>query len=107
MTYPNQTFVTEATAILEKAGYKVDYMPGENVTVNFYRNLPSKNYELIIFRVHSSASKYVDNPVVLFTSESYTKNEYNLAQLTGSVQKVYYDYGEEYYFAFLPSSLRA
>lgn len=102
LTHPNQTFVTEATAILEKADYEVDYVPGKNVTVDYYRNLPSKNYDIIIFRVHSQASKYGNNPVVFFTSENYTQNKYQSGQLTDSIQKVYYNNGEEYYFGIAP-----
>ncbi|MFO7966515.1 MAG: hypothetical protein R6U44_02835 [Archaeoglobaceae archaeon] len=102
LTYPNQTFVREATVLLEKANYEVDYIAGKNVTVDFYRNLPSKNYDLIVFRVHSSASEYGDKPVVLFSSENYTQDKYQLGQVTDSIQKVYYDYGEEYYFAISP-----
>lgn len=106
LTYPNQTFVREATAILEEANYKVDYVLGEEVTIDFYKSLPSKNYDLIIFRVHSAASKYGDNPVVLFSSENYTQDKYQFAQVTDSVQKVYYDYGEAYYFAVGPKFVR-
>ncbi len=46
LTYPNQTFVTEATSILERAGYKVDYIRGENVSIDLYRELPQEEYDL-------------------------------------------------------------
>lgn len=36
----NQSFVETATNILEQAGYTVDYYPSENVTVEFYSDLP-------------------------------------------------------------------
>lgn len=106
LTYPNQTFVTEATSILENSGYEVDYISGENVTIDLYRELPQEGYDLIIFRVHSAASKYGDNPVVLFTSQNYTQDEYQFAQVTDTVQRVYYNYGEEYYFAISPKFVR-
>jgi len=69
----NQTFVRRAKEILEKAGYNtVKYYPGENVTVNFYRNLPSYATRLIILRVHSAAMRTENENVVgLFTSERY------------------------------------
>ena len=38
---PNPVFVKKATAILIEAGFSVDYYPGEEVTVEFFRNLPS------------------------------------------------------------------
>jgi hypothetical protein len=69
----NETFVKRATDILKKAGYTVDYYPGENVTVNFYRNLPSYATRLIILRVHSAAMRAEkENVVGLFTSERYS-----------------------------------
>lgn len=84
LTCPNQTFIETATNTLKQAGYSVDYYPGENVTVEFYRNLPTHNYGFIILRVHSSAT-YVggtESPVALFTSESYSQTKYIYEQLT-------------------------
>jgi len=45
---PNPVFVKKATAILKEAGFSVDYYPGEEVTVEFYRNLPTYGYDFII-----------------------------------------------------------
>jgi len=41
LTAPNQTFIETATNTLKQAGYTVDYYSGENITVEFYRNLPT------------------------------------------------------------------
>lgn len=84
LTFPNQTFVETASHTLEQAGYSVDYYPGENVTVEFYRNLPTHNYGFIILRVHSSATYAggTESPVVLFTSEPYSQTKYVHEQLT-------------------------
>lgn len=106
LTKPNKTFVAEATGMLEEKNYQVDYVAGKNVTVGFYRDLTSKDYDIIVFRVHSSASEYGENPVVLFTSESYRKDKYQLEQITNSLLKVYYNYGEEHYFAVSPKFIR-
>ncbi|MFO7967361.1 MAG: hypothetical protein R6U44_07160 [Archaeoglobaceae archaeon] len=106
LTRPNKTFVAEATEVLETKDYQVDYVAGKNVTVDFYRNLTSEEYDIIVFRVHSSASEYDDNPVVLFTSESYRKDRYQIEQVTNNLQKVYYNYGEEHYFAVSPKFIR-
>ena len=92
---PNPTFVEAATDILEQAGYAVDYYPAEEVTVDFYRDLPGHGYELIVLRVHSAvpgrdltiASKVpeptlesvlraISDDVVLFTSEPYSESRY-------------------------------
>jgi hypothetical protein len=54
LTEPNPAFADRATGVLEEAGYAVDYYPGEQVTVDFYRELPSRGYEMLILRVHSA-----------------------------------------------------
>jgi hypothetical protein len=75
LSHANQTFVKECTAILGEAGYKVDYYKGEDVTVELYRNLPAFEYDLIVFRVHSTyVQKYLS--LAMFTSESYSKERY-------------------------------
>jgi len=92
LTIPNETFKKEAAAILTKANYIVDYYSGEKVTVNFYRNLPTGNYKLIILRVHSTATEPQgkEAPVALFTSEPYDKTKYINEQLDGQVIWVAY-----------------
>lgn len=71
LTVPNQTFVAEATEILEEAGYTVSYYEGEEVTVDFYRKLPTHGYSLIILRVHSGLRSFGKPPVSFFTSEPF------------------------------------
>lgn len=87
LTFPNQTFVETATNTLEQAGYTVDYYPGERVTVEFYRNLPTHGYKIIILRVHSSATwvQGTKAPVVLFTSERISQTKYVYEQLNGQL----------------------
>lgn len=103
LTYPNPNFVQNAAATLQQAGYEVDYYPGEVVTVNFYRNLSSYDYGLIILRVHSArhqgiwGSTPVDT-IGLFTSEPYSETKYlreqSLKQLSIAA---YYEDGEQYF----------
>lgn len=81
LTVSNQTFIETATTILKDAGFTIDYYPYERVTVEFYRNLPTLGYGLIVLRVHSSATwgaNVIEAPVALFTSErvSLTKHVY-------------------------------
>jgi len=87
---PNQTFIETATNILETAGFKVDYYRGEEVTVDFYRNLPTHDYGLIVLRVHSSATKATgtESPVILYTSEPYSKTKYLYEQLSDQLCEV-------------------
>lgn len=113
LTFPNQSFIDNTTEILEQAGYTVDYYPGEEVTVEFYKNLPTHGYRLIILRVHSTATElqgkeYVESPVALFTSEPYNQTEYVYEQLTIQLVLAYYTMPElSYYFAILPKFITA
>lgn len=92
LSRPNQTFIETATNTLKQAGYSVDYYPGEQVTVEFYRNLPTHGYEFMILRVHSTAA----NPemVTLFTSERYEKTKYIYEQLRGDIVSVAFSQDE-------------
>jgi len=92
LTSPNQTFIEKATKILEQAGYKVDYYPGEKVTVEFYRNLPTHGYKIIILRVHSSATLLggTEGPTVLFSSERFNPSKYVYEQRTDQLWRVVY-----------------
>jgi len=109
LTFPNQTFVEAVTNILKKAGYSVDYYPGEVVTVDFYRNLPTYGYKLIILRVHSALGWYGEPPVCLFTSEPYSQGRFMYEQLTNQLTRAYYDVSGEgkYYFGILPEFVRS
>jgi len=84
LSCPNPAFVKECSTMLETAGFAVDYHPGEKVTVELYRNLPSHGYELIILRAHSAyIPKYLS--LAIFTSEPYTKKRYVYEQLRNRV----------------------
>ena len=56
--HPNPEFVREATAMLEAAGYAVEYLPTEAITVDFYRRLPLRGDDLILLRAHGTVSQY-------------------------------------------------
>jgi len=108
LTYPNQTFIEAATNILKQAGYIVDYYPGEKVTVEFYKNLPTHGYSIIILRVHSSAAElrageFVETPVGIFTAEQYSQTKYVYEQLTDQLVIASYTMPQPpYYFAIVP-----
>jgi len=83
LTQPNPDFAESATNLLEQAGYTVDYFPGEEVTVELYRNLPTHGYGLIVLRVHSGLTREVSEEgatpreyVSLFTGEAYNDTKY-------------------------------
>ncbi|RLF31397.1 MAG: hypothetical protein DRN07_07270 [Thermoplasmata archaeon] len=113
VSQPNETFVQEATDVLERAGLGVDYYPAEKVTVEFYRHLPEKGYKLIIMRVHSSTGELIDDPesLALFTYEKYSEKKYVIEQLSGKISPVQVFSGDEQlYFGiregFVSSSMK-
>jgi len=80
----NDDFIGNATKELEDYGFEVDLYQGSNITVDFYRQLPTYGYKLIIFRAHSGILEQ-DGEVmlrtVLFTNEDYTESRYALEQV--------------------------
>ncbi len=107
LTFPNPAFVQEATDTLQQAGYTVDYYPGEQVTVDFYRRLPVRNYGLIIFRTHADRiqgiwqGKQIDE-VILFSSEPYNERKYLEDQAAKRLTIARYYEGGERYFGISP-----
>ena len=61
--YPNKTFIESTKKILEQAGFTVDIYGPENTTIKLLKELPSKDYGLIIFRVHGGR---IRQPMGLF-----------------------------------------
>lgn len=77
-THTNDEFVRAATELLQEAGFQVRYVPAEQVTVDFYRALPSKRYDLLLVRSHASATQHnvgssaaTTNQSSLFTNEPF------------------------------------
>jgi hypothetical protein len=110
LSQPNPDFAASATAILEQADYTVDYFPGEEVTVDFYRNLPTHDYDLIILRVHSGIAEETDvttgettqrEYVSLFTGEPYRRDKYP-DEPTGRLGKATYYEGAPPLFGIGP-----
>ena len=83
---PNEFFHQKATEYLETAGYEVDIFTTKDVTVDFYKNLPTMNYKLVVIRTHGTETNSGDD-VVLFTGERYTDDKYITEQLLGQVKK--------------------
>ena len=82
ITDPNPDFVNAAGTRLQDAGYAVDYYRSDEVTVDFYRDLPTHGYKLIVIRSHASQKVFERDPatdraiekdgVALFTNERYS-----------------------------------
>lgn len=110
LTQPNPAFAETATDLLEEAGYTVDYYPGEEVTVDFWRNLPTHGYGLLILRVHSGLARDDDKPtdyVSLFTAEPFSDTKhYEDAEAERLARARYYEGGSEY-FAIVPDFIES
>ena len=86
LTQPNPTFAQTASDLLEQAGYAVDYYSGQEVTVEFYRNLPTHGHDLLILRVHSGMARDYGEPtgyVSLFSGEPYSETKYAAEEAAG------------------------
>ena len=104
LTFPDPGFVESAARTLEEVGYEADYYPGQEVTVDFYQDLLSRGYQLIILRVHSSVSILGSDPptvtdnLALFTSEAYRPAGHVAEQRAGRVTRVAFDADGAQYF---------
>ena len=80
LTRPNPAFAQTATSILEQAGYAVDYYPGEQVSVDFFRELPTHRDAVLVLRVHSGRFRTPDGKLTvdanIFTGEPYSRTVY-------------------------------
>jgi hypothetical protein len=81
---PNEAFINEVTRELEDYGFEVDLYQGDEVTVDFYRQLPAYGHELIIFRAHSGLIGSKEERIertCLFTNEPYSETRHVAEQL--------------------------
>ncbi len=99
LTSPDQAFVDEATRTLQAAGYTVDYVPGEEVTVDYFRDLPSRDYGLVIVRAHSgfvlrnpqqAGDTRAPTDTFLFTSEAFSDDRHVDDQRSRRLSVAYY-----------------
>ena len=84
---PNEEFHTKTTEYLKKAGYKVDIFTTEEITIDFYKKLPSMNYEYIVIRGHSLGDGSIKKikSATLFTGETHDYHKYIKEQYEGHV----------------------
>jgi len=53
---PNPYYQNQTMSYFIQAGYDVDLYTTEDITVDFYKELPSMDYDFIVFRSHSLAT---------------------------------------------------
>jgi len=111
----NETFKNSSIDMLEKSGFNVTYYPGEGVTIDFYRNLVSRNYGLIVFRVHSAIILGLGNNESLgfFTSQLENESWYELTSPyyndfanSRIVRGYFQEDPATYYFAVAPGFIK-
>ncbi|MBD3204842.1 hypothetical protein GF319_00690 [Candidatus Bathyarchaeota archaeon] len=90
LEFSNSSFINTAAKILTDSGYEVSIIEPDKVTVDFYKNLPSRGYEIIILRVHCGPLRteigdgsYIPEGTVFFTTESYNAKDYQDLQNNG------------------------
>jgi len=104
----NQAFVNTCINILEEGGLTWAYHKGEEVTVNFYRNLPSRGTTLIILRVHSAIMRTENETISvlgLFTSERYSDEaarKYRNDVLNNRLVMAFFPGDDKKYFGIVP-----
>ena len=80
------SFTEETSKLLRARGLSVRIHKSDEVTVEFYRRLPTYGYRLIILRVHSGISEWLpEHPTFLFTSEPYSASKYVFEQLSDEI----------------------
>ncbi len=112
LTAANPEFAKEATETLEDAGYTVDYFPGEEVTVDFYRDLAAQGYDFVILRAHSARLRQefqgeLIDEVILFTTEPYSDTKYVQEQEAGALAIARYFEDSEQLFGIAPDFIRS
>ena len=113
--YPNQDFIQSAYKDLTSAGFKVRIYMHDEVTIDFYRYLPSRGYKIVVLRVHSAiplkelvrrSYPIKGEPVFLFTNEPYDKNRYLPEQLTDQIVQVQVTNSSPSYFGIGPEFVK-
>ena len=84
---PNESYQQKVTKYLEIAGYSVDLYTTKDITVNFYKKLPSMDYQYIVIRSHSLEYLPMFSSGALFTGEKYSYDKHSVDQLSGHVWK--------------------
>jgi len=84
---PNLDFQQNVTEYFKTAGYEVDLYNTKEITVDFYKELPSMDYEFIVIRSHATANLTKFSSEGLFTGEIYSSKKHSADQLSGHIGK--------------------
>jgi hypothetical protein len=103
-TSPDPYLVANVTTALTRVGYKVDYYGPKEITIDFFRSLPSKGYGMIILRDHSTS--LTGDVIALVTSEPFDAGKYSDEKLAGQVTHVSIAGADPDYFGITPTFVR-
>ena len=93
LTYDDAYFIQNVTQSLRSSGYSVDYYSPDQVTVELFRNLPSRNYGLILVRSHTASTAGI------ITGEPYSQNRYVYEQVSDQLVRGVVPLSGQTYFA--------
>jgi hypothetical protein len=105
----NDAFIGNVTQELENYGFEVDLYQGSDITVDFYRQLPTHGYKLIIFRAHSgllTEDEVIQDRTVLFTNEEYSQLSHYAEQLKDQLVMARVDEDHPMVFGIPPKFIR-
>jgi len=103
-TIPDPYFTANVTNTLTRIGYTVDYYAPKDVTVDLFKNLPSKGYGIIILRNHSTG--LTGDVIALVTSEPFDHGKYVNEQQAGLVVEAWLGSSNTTYFSITPTFVR-
>jgi len=83
--FPNESFQENATKILTDGGFEVDLFTTADITIDFYKELPSMDYEFIVLRSHSLAIYDKKPSEWLFSGEKYSNKVHIAESLSGQL----------------------
>jgi hypothetical protein len=84
---PNRYFSQRVGELLAGAGYSVEMVTTKDITVDYYKKLPTLDYKFIVIRTHGAVDSADQTTVTLFTGEEYSTEKYISEQLFGQVKK--------------------
>ena len=94
--------MNSSSELLQKTGYQVNVVSGDDVTIDYLMNIP-RDSDLYIFRVHSTC---IDNRTWVFSGERYKANSYPILQIAGLIHKAKPSQESGYLFAVSPEFIQ-
>ena len=85
--FPNPILQGTLTEYFNSANYELDIYTTDEITVDFFKKLPSMNYDFVIIRSHALAVWNEEPSAWIFTGEKYTKDKYISEQQSGHVSR--------------------